>query len=224
METAADERRDEDTAEPGRGGGGDGNGGPAKVPTGRAAVDATAADREVSGAVQASALAYFMGEEPPPGRDDLIPLDVDFGTRARPNLQPCVFRPLAAEEFDKCEELAQQKNDRTGAVERIDPFVRWSYVYAYACQQPNLGQALEARRGHLQRVAAGQLEDAKRTPAEAEAELERIGNDISGLVREVFRYQPGVLQNVSFTIEKRSRMGDSDDRSVVEVEAGKISS
>lgn len=210
---------EEPTAEPG-------SDGPAtaKVPTGRAAADAAAQERDVSGAIQANALAYFMGEEPPPGRDDLIPLDVDFGTRAKPNLQACVFRALAAEEFDKCEALAQSKNERTGVVERIDPFVRWSYVFAYACQQPNLGDALERRRAHLQRVAGGQTEDPKRTPAEAEAELVRIGNDVSGLVREVFRYQPGVLQNASFAIEKRSRMGDEADRSVVEVEAGKTSS
>jgi hypothetical protein len=98
------------------------------------------------------------------------------------------------------------RNSRTvknseGIVERIDPFTRWSYVFAYACREPDLAQALEARR------AKGEEHP-----------------DTASVVREVFRFQPGVLKNAAFVIEDRSRHADDKERTVREIEAGKGSS
>jgi hypothetical protein len=169
-------------------------------PTGPQALEHAAADRDPNPGTQAAALAYFMGDEPPPGRDTPIPLEVDFGAPGHPNFQRCVFRTLANEELVKCEELAQVKNSE-GIVERIDPFTRWSYVFAYACREPDLAQALEARR------AKGEEHP-----------------DTASVVREVFRFQPGVLKNAAFVIEDRSRHADDKERTVREIEAGKGSS
>lgn len=172
-----------------------------KTPEGADAAAAAAEQRDPGTAVKANALAYFMGDAPPPGRDTVIPLEVDFGPLGAPNFQRCVFRTLAREEIVKCEEFAVVKND-VGEVERIDPFTRWSYLFAYACKDPDLGAALTARRAN----GGGQHPDT------------------ASLVREVFRFQPGVLQRVVYKIEEQSRMGQDEKQAVREVEAGKGSS
>lgn len=168
-------------------------------PRGPAAAEATA-EPGASPRVQAAALAYYMGEEPPPGSRTRLIRDVDLGTPDAPNFQRHVFKLLGAEEIDKCGELAQERDERTGEIVRIVPFRRWCYVFAYACLEPNLGDALARRR---ENGTAGELKDT------------------SGIVAEVFRLQPGVLQNVVAEIEAKSRLGESKDRSLVEVEAGK---
>lgn len=192
--------------------------GPAAAPTGHDAVAAAAEVKEPSPRVQRNALAFFMGDEPPPGRDHRIPLAVDFGTPEAPNFNQCLFRPLANEELVKCEQLAQVKRE-DGSIERIDPFTRWSYGFAYACLDPNLAPALAHRQQKLEQQIA-QLPDGSDEHREAVAERARL-NDTAGLVREVFRFQPGVLQNVAYKIEERSRLGEDAERSVREVEAGK---
>jgi hypothetical protein len=170
------------------------------TPEGADAVRAVAESKQPNTKTAANALAYFMGEAAPPGRDDRFPLAVDFGTLEEPNFQPCKFRPLANEELVKCEEMAAVKND-DGVIERIDPFVRWSYIYAYACVAPNLAEALAYRREQKQEFP-----------------------DTAALVRDVFRFQPGVLQQVAYKIEERSRLGQDSKQAVREVEAGKGSS
>lgn len=170
------------------------------TPEGRAAMEAAAAQKDPNPRVAANALAYFMGEAPPPGSDKTFPLAVDFGPLGEPNFQPCTFRQLSNEQLVKCEELATVKND-AGQIERIDPFTRWSYIYAYASVEPDLGKALEARRAHGENLP-----------------------DTAAIVREVFRYQPGVLQQVVYKIEERSRLGQDSQQAVREVEAGKDSS
>ena len=176
---------------------------PAPDPEGAAAVKRVAETRDPSNGAKANALAYFMGEAPPPGRDTRFPLWVDFGELGEPNWQQCTFRPLAQEELVKCEEMATHRND-DGVIDRIDPFTRWSYIFAYSCIEPHLGEALAARR-------ANGGEDAKLP-------------DTAALVREVFRWQSGVLQKVVYKIEERSRMGQDSEQAVREVEAGKDSS
>lgn len=173
---------------------------PESAPEGAAAVQHVADSKTPSTRAAANALAYFMGHVPPPGRDDRFPLEVDFGTVEAPNFQRCMFRPLAQEQLVQAEESATVKND-VGVIERIDPFVRWSFIFAYACVDPDLGPVLK------ERIEAG--ENFK---------------DTAGLVRDVFRFQPGVLQQTSYKIEERSRMGEDGKQAVREVEAGKGSS
>jgi hypothetical protein len=175
---------------------------PEAPPEGADAVAKVAETRKPSAEAKANALAYFMGEAPPPGSKTRIPLDVDFGPLGEPNFQRCIFRTLSREEIVKCEELAVRR-DAAGDVEGIDAFVRWAYLFAYACLDPNLGEALVARR-----AAAGE------------------GNfpDTAALVQDVFRFQPGVLQQVVYVIERHSRMGQDSKEAVREVEAGKDSS
>lgn len=182
--------------------------------TGADAIQAVSADRDPAISTQASALAYFMGEVPPPGRDTRLQREVDFGEVGQPNFQLCTFRILSNEELVKCEQEASVK-DAAGVLQRIDPFIRWSFVFAYACQDPSLGQALTARRQQLQATLQATPGDQ-----EAEALLLRL-TDSSALVREVFRFQPGVLQAVANEIEDRSRLGEDRQKSIREVEAGK---
>jgi hypothetical protein len=172
-----------------------------KEPEGAAAAAAVAEQRDPSAAAKSNALAYFMGDAPPPASHTRIPLDVDFGELGEPNFQRCIFRPLANEEIVKCEDLAVVRN-AAGEIERIDPFTRWSYLFAYSCVDPVLGDALTSRRSN----GGGEHPDT------------------ASLVREVFRFQPGVLQRVVQVIERRSRMGQDEKLAVREVEAGKGSS
>jgi len=179
-------------------------------PEGADAVKDAATNPSPSPQVAASALAFFMGDAPPPGStpDDHFPLSIDFGTVARPNFQTCTFRPLDNEELVKCEELATVKDD-AGQITRIDPFTRWSYVYAYACITPDLDGVLRAR------IEKGDTVNPK---------TGRPWVDTADLVRHVFRKQPGVLQQASHAIEERSRLGQERGSAVREVEAGKGSS
>lgn len=172
-----------------------------EAPDGAEAAAAVAEQRDPDAATKANALAYFMGEAPPPGRSTRFPLDVDFGPLGEPNFQRCTFRALAREEIVKCEELALTKN-AAGDVEGIDAFKRWTYIFAYACIDPNLGDALAARRAQ----ANGNFPDT------------------AAVVADVFRFQPGVLQHVVYVIERHSRMGEDARQAVREVEAGKDSS
>lgn len=174
---------------------------PEAPPDGAAAVAAVAEQRNASAAVKANALAYFMGDAPPPGKGVTFPLDVDFGPLGEPNFQRCTFRTLAREEIVKCDDLAMRRN-AAGDVEGMDGFVRWSYLFAYSCVDPELGAALTARRE------------------------KGDGNfpDTGALVQDVFRFTPGVLQRVAYKIEQRSRMGEDEALAVREVEAGKDSS
>jgi hypothetical protein len=169
------------------------------APNGADAVAEVAEKRDPGQAVKANALAYFMGQAPPPGRDKRILLDVDFGPLGEPNLQRCVFRPLSNDELMKCDDLAESTNG-TGEKQR-DIFKRWSYVYAFACVDPDLGEALTARGG-----PGGEF------------------SDTAALVREVFRFQAGVLGQVVYYIERYSRTAIDSDTAVREVEAGKGSS
>lgn len=171
---------------------------PEAPPEGAAAVAAVAEQRQPSAEAKANALAYFMGKAPPPGRDVRFPLDIDFGPLGDPNFQRCIFRPLSNDELMKCDELAEKTSD--GETTR-DIFKRWSYVYAYACVEPNLGEALAARGG-----PGGEFPDT------------------AAIVRDVFRFQPGVLGQVVYRIERHSRTAIDSAEAVREVEAGKDSS
>jgi hypothetical protein len=171
---------------------------PDAPPEGEAAVARVAEQRDPGAAAKANALAYFMGDAPPPGKGITFPLDVDFGPLGAPNFQRCTFRTLAREEIVKCDDLAMKRN-AAGDIEGIDGFVRWAYLFAYACVEPDLGAALTARRARSD------------------------GNfpDTGALVQDVFRFQAGVLQRVAYKIEARSRMGEDEAQAVREVEAGK---
>lgn len=159
-----------------------------------------------------NALAYFMGDEPPPGIDDSIPFRLDFG-RGDGQLVAVTCRSLELEEMDRCTKLARDAIDKHPEMGDLGiGFIRWSYIFAYACQEPNLGQALTARRAKAQ--------------AEGDEELLKQLVDTAALVRLVFRKRAGVLQNVAFKIEEKAKLGDAGASSVsiAEVEAGKASS
>lgn len=172
------------------------------TPTGAAAVRA-AANGDPSPAAAAAALAYFMGDEEPPGSDDVLHLEVEMKA-GQPKVR-YTFRSLGIEELDKC---AQQAADaiRKGDVGDLGAgFVRWSYVFAMACIDPDLAHALAARR---QREKDPDV-------------LKQLG-DTAGLVRLVFRKRAGILQQASYEIERAAKLGEAGDAvSVVEVEAGK---
>jgi hypothetical protein len=185
-----------------------------KPPAGLDAIRA-AAGGDPSPAAAFNALAYFMGEEEPPGVDDLITLDMDFD-RADGRKVRVVCRSLVVEELDKCAELARNALEKAPAMQDLGlGYFRWSYVFAYACTSPDLGEAFRARRAMLQPLAEG-------GDAEAAATLKGL-TDSAALVRLVFRKRPGILQHVCFQIEAKAKLGDTgaDSVSVVEVEAGK---
>lgn len=191
----------------------------AKPPTGFDAVK-VAADGDPSPAAAFNALAYFMGDEAPPGADEMVTMDMDFGRKDKRPVR-VVCRSLALEELDRCSALAREALENQPKMGDLGlGFVRWSYVFAYACQQPNLGEALTARRVELQRKA----QDASDPVAAAEAEAElKLLSDTASLVRIVFRKRPGVLQHAVFAVEAKAKLGQDgvESISVVEVEAGK---
>lgn len=175
---------------------------PDDVPQGRAAVQHIASTTNPSPRAAASALAFFMGDEPPPGSEDVITMNIDFGPPGKPDVRSCVFRPIDNEQFVKAAEVAMVATPDGGS--RIDPFVNWSVAFAYACVEPDLAPILEARR--------------------ARGDVDVDGNpfgDTSAIVRSVFRKRPGPLRAVMNKLEAASRMGEKDDDLVQQIEAGK---
>lgn len=172
-------------------------------PTGSAAVRAVAGSTAPSSGATANALAFFMGDEPPPGADDLLPLRVDFGKPGAPDFRDCTFRLLDNEEFVAA---AQAARVVAGDAQRIDPFINWSYVFAYACVEPDLGAILTARR------ARGDVDIDQQPFA-----------DTAAIVRSVFRKRTGPLRAVVDLLDAQSRTAEDADTLVQQVQAGKDS-
>lgn len=175
-------------------------------PTGARAVEHVAASMNPDAEVTANALAFFMGDEPPPGRDDLIRLAVDFGKPDEPDMRLCVFRPLGHEEFVAASIAARVVDADSQGGKRIDPFLNASFVFAYACVQPDLSVALARRRERGDKQPDG-------TPF----------TDTAAVVRDVFRYREGPLQAVSAMLDRESRNSEEADKLVRQIEAGKES-
>lgn len=173
-------------------------------PTGRAAVANVAATKQPSPAAASNALAFFMGDEPPPGSEERISLNVDFGKKGKPDMRSCVFHPLSAEEFVACATAATVKDPDALAGQRIDPFNNASHIFARACLEPDLGAVLAKRRERGDVGGDGQ-------PIV----------DTAGVVRDVFRFLPGVVSAVANVIDNHSRMNEDTDELVREIEAGK---
>lgn len=192
-----------------------------KPPTGLKAVEAAAAGNP-SPAAAMNALAYFMGDEPPPGTDDIITEQMDFG-RSDGRLVEVKMRSLAIEELDRCAHLAAKSIETNPDLADLGlSFIRWSYVFAYACIDPNLGEALTARRQAAQELS----QDPDPVKASEGRDMLKRLTDTASIVREVFRKRGGILQRAVFEVEKKAKLGDHGEGSVsvVEVEAGKASS
>jgi len=168
---------------------------PHTQPEGADAVASVAEQTKPSPQVAASALAFFMGDAPAPASAYRLPLEVDFGEPGAPNFQPCVFKALEAEQLTAAEEIARVMKD--GVLERIDPFTRWCVLFAYACVEPNLPQALAARQAKGEKVST-----------------------TADVVARVFRNQPGVLQAVVYKLEAIARFDTDGQNAVREVAAG----
>lgn len=171
-------------------------------PTGSAAVRAVAGSTSPSAGATANALAFFMGEEPAPGSEDLVTLRIDFGAPGAPDFRECVFRLLDNEEFVAAAQAAQVSNG--GGDQRIDPFVNWSLVFAYACVKPDLAAILADRR------ARGDLDVTGQPFA-----------DTAAIVRSVFRKRTGPLRAVVDRLDAESRTSERGENLVQQVEAGK---
>jgi hypothetical protein len=179
---------------------------PDDVPGAKGADD-LAGNRTPSPRATANALSYFMGEEPPPGSGDVIAMEVDFGKKGAPDFRSCTFRVLDNEQFVAAADAAIVADPKAPNGQRINPFVNWSYVVAYAAVDPDLGAILQARR------EAGTDKNPDGTPFE----------DTSALVRSIFRKRPGVLRAVMNRIDEESRMDEQPDKLVRLIEAGKDS-
>jgi hypothetical protein len=171
------------------------------APTGAAAAKAVATSTKPTPEATANALAYFMGDEPPPGRDERIPLQVNFGSPEEARWATCTFRRLSNEEFVAAADASMVT--RAGA-RTIDPFVNASFVIAYSMVEPDLGEILQARR----QKGDDQTDEGPLT-------------DTAMLVRHVFRWQAGVATAIMDKIDERSRTGEPAKNLVLEVEAGK---
>lgn len=174
-------------------------------PTGARAADVVAGTTNPSPRATANALSYFMGEEAAPGTGDVITMDVDFGKKGSPDFRTCTFRVLDNEEFVTAAELAVVTDLNAPGGQRVNPFVNWSYVVAYAAVDPDLGTILRARR------EAGTDKNPDGTPFE----------DSAALVRSIFRKRPGVLRAIMNRIDEESRMDEQPDKLVRLIEAGK---
>lgn len=176
--------------------------------TGADAVKATA-EGTASDAERANALEFFMGDAPPPNAAKTFRLKVDFGELGAPNLQECVFRTLDLEEMDKAEQLGLKAANEGKAGDLGAAFVRWSYVFAYSCETPDLSAALAHRK----------------SKAKDKEERDRL-TDTAALVREVFRRSAGPLSQACRAVERHSRLGQAglEQIGVEEIEAGKDSS
>lgn len=172
------------------------------APHGPAAAAHVASVTNPSPRASQNALAYFMGEEPPPQSQKRIPLDVNLaGPDDDEAWTTVVLRPLANEEF-----VAAAKASRMADTGGIDPFVNASFVFAYACLEPELGGVLAAR---TERGDAGP--DGKPFP------------DTAAIVRDVFRFIPGVVIAAANKLDDLSRTSEDPDKLVRLIEAGKDS-
>lgn len=173
-------------------------------PTGHAAIAHVAASKTPGAQATANALAFFMGDEPPPGRDERIHLEVDFGKPDAPDLRTCVFRPLSNEQFVAAAVAARLPDKDAIDGTRIDPFLNWSFAFAYACVDPDLTAVLAARRERADVAIDGQP-----------------FTDTASLVRDIFRYRSGSLRAVMDALERESRMQEDGAKLVRQIEAGK---
>lgn len=175
------------------------------APTGSDAVREVATSTSPSPQATANATAFFMGDEPPPGKADRIPMLVNFGSPAKPRWANCVFRTLGHEEFVAAANAGLVDDENAPGGKRLDPFRNWSHVAARAILEPDLGPILRAR--------------IERKDEDEEGPI----TDTAQLLRGVFRYSEGTLRAIMDKVDERSHMGTEADKLVLEIEAGKDS-
>jgi hypothetical protein len=174
-----------------------------QAPEGAAAVAAVAEQGEnASSEVRVNALAYLMGEEPPPntGQAGRFPLDVDFGSYGDPRLATITFKALTSDELDRADQMASEVDPVTKRDRGINVFKRSCIIMAMAQVDPPLGPIVERRN--------------------AEGGAKRVA-DASHLLMDLFARSAGVPLRVENHIRRRSRMDFDDDQTVREIEAGK---